>query len=740
MRREKSHIGISDMAKVLPGLYTAPGHLHYKGGMYMNSKLKRIFASAAALAVAASTMPILASAEGNDTVVPIFEGDTVLQEWKFDFGAADSTPEEGYTLVTPDTNFVQNTGGEYQYGFLGTNEEDYNLTDRYDGWKTQQGQVIELEAGGPSDNSAIGVVGAGGTDENEGKDIFGNQADIYYPTRFALKVTDDTYYRLKVTVTTLDPEQPATVSLYTERKHPIYTNKTLEAGTTYTETFSVRVTPIYYEKSSPTGAIPDEMVTVGVLGENSALASVEIQQVNSFPTLWVLGDSTVTDGNTTLPFFQLQQCTGVGTGLTKFLRRDWAMVNEGEGGLNATDNAHFNMVTSRIKEGDYMYVEYGHNHKADSNSPGPEGYKSCLDKYYQACQAANAKLLIVSPVQSVSSWNSETQRWDDRFGGDANFEGAGRDFVQEKIVAGADDIAFVNLTETSVEFVDKVTEDNGNSREAAIYYYQVFMGGAYDPSHPNDLGAENFAYCFFTAAREITDETQKAVIAPVIENMTDEEPELVSEEIMASGLGGSAWPQYVVQTAEKYPVLIDDVIFNDDGTIKQVDVTTRASQMQMNSYGVVIITIYNADGSEKGKLYAAEQVDNSTGYGPQHITRFRGDTILEDGDTYTAVVVEADVDVQPVDGGATYSAVYKPTDIERQLLINSYNEEQYESFDYYGATYDGASSQMTDYNDWEKNGSASISSYLNQTSDGVKYAEIISDGAKTVRQTKARSI
>ena len=261
MRREKSHTGISDMAKVLPGLYTAPGHLHYKGGMYMNSKLKRIFASAAALAVAASTMPILASAEGNDTVVPIFEGDTVLQEWKFDFGAADSTPEEGYTLVTPDTNFVQYTGGEYQYGFLGTNEEDYNLTDRYDGWKTQQGQVIELEAGGPSDNSAIGVVGAGGTDENEGKDIFGNQADIYYPTRFALKVDDDTYYRLKVTVTTLDPEQPATVSLYTERKHPIYTNKTLEAGTTYTETFSVRVTPIYYEKSSPTGAIPDEMVT-----------------------------------------------------------------------------------------------------------------------------------------------------------------------------------------------------------------------------------------------------------------------------------------------------------------------------------------------------------------------------------------------------------------------------------------------------------------------------------------------
>ena len=33
------------------------------------------------------------------------------------------------------------------------------------------------------------------------------------------------------------------------------------------------------------------------------------------------------------------------------------MVNEGEGGLNAADNYHFNMVKDRIKAGDYLYVE-----------------------------------------------------------------------------------------------------------------------------------------------------------------------------------------------------------------------------------------------------------------------------------------------------------------------------------------------------------------------------------------------
>lgn len=691
----------------------------------MNKKLKKLLCGVISAAMVSASVVIPTTA-GAEEFTPIFTGDTVLKEWKFDFGAADSTPEDGYTLISPDMNFVANAGGKEQYGFLGTAEEDYNLTDRYDGWRTQKGQNIELAAGGGTGlNDAVGVVGAGGKDENAGKDIFGNQADIYYPTRFALKVEDDTYYRIRATVTTLDPTKDATVSLYTERKHPIYTQKTISAGTTDTIDFSVRVTPIYYEKSNPTGAIKDEMVTVGVLGENSALASVQIQQVETIPTVWVLGDSTVTDGNTTLPFFPLQNYTGVGTGLTKYLSRDVAMVNEGEGGLNAADNYHFNMVKDRIKAGDYMYVEYGHNHKND----GPSGYKACLDKYYNACHAVGAKLLIVSPVQSISGWNDTTKKWNDRFGGDDNFEGAGKSYVEEKVAAGATDIAFANLTKTSVEFVDKVTEDGGNVADAAKFYYQTGKGGGTDASHPNDAGAENFAYCFFTAMKEITDETQKAVVQPLIDGMTAELPNLVSPEVVAGGIGGSAWPTYIVPSPEKYPVVIKDVAFNEDGTVKQVDVITRAAETTLSTYGVIIITIYNADGTEKGKIYAVDQVDNSVGYGPQTITKFRGDVTLAEGETYTAVVVEADADVQPVDDGQTYSAVYKPTDISEFILTNV-NKDGGENFDYYGAVYEGDSpSSLTDFNSWKGDGSAGKTLTLGVSGE-TKYANIITDGIK----------
>lgn len=701
----------------------------------MNKQFKKVLSSALSLAMIASSivLPVTASAE----TTPIFEGDTVLKEWKFDFGAEGSTPKDGYTLVTPDTSFVENKTADGQFGFLGIGEEDYKLTDRYDGWKTQKGQKIELAAGGTAENTAVGVVGAGGKEKAEGsdqevsngKDIFDNQADIYYPTRFALKVADDTYYRIRATVTTLDPSKDATASLYTERKHPLYTEKTVSAGETLTTDFTVRVTPIYYEKSTPTGSIKDEMVTVGVLGENTALVSVEIQQVETAPTVWVLGDSTVTDGNTTLPFFPLQNYTGVGTGLTKYLRRDYAMVNEGEGGLNAADNNHFNMVKDRIKAGDYMYVEYGHNHKSD----GPTGYKACLDKYYNACHAVGAKLIIVSPVQSINSWNTTTNKWDDRFGGETNFAGVGKAYVAEKVEAGATDIAFADLTKTSVAFVDKVTEDGGNVNSAAKFYYQTTKGGGTDASHPNDAGAENFAYCFFEAAKENDDETQKAVLADLLANMTDETPNLVSAEVVAGGIGGTAWPQYIVPTTEKYPILIKDVVFNEDGTVKQVDVEKRDAEIQMAPYyGMIVITIYNADGTEKGKIYAQAQVDHSAGNGPQTITEFTSDVKFEEGNTYEAVVLAAEDatgGLKIVEPNIQHSAVYKPTDIEKILITNEDNDG-IEDFDYLGATYGGDSpSSLEAYNGWTKRGSAGISLKLNEA-NGMKYVEVSSDGAK----------
>lgn len=610
----------------------------------------------------------------NGAIKPLADAQTeefnpeIIKSWKFDFGS-ETDVAEGYTYVAPDRNYT--AAGDY--GFLGTDENDYHLGNRYDGFGTQQGQKIELtEGGGTGLNDGVG---------STGEDLYGNAGDKYYPTRFALKVQDEQYFRVRATVTTLDTSKPANASLYTERKHPLYTDRTIPAGEAVTTEFVIRTTPIYYEKSDPKGTIKDEMVNVSVCGENTALAALEIDQIDDAPTMWVLGDSTVTDGNCNLPFFRLQNYTGVGTGLTKYLPRYMAMVNEGEGGLNAADNNHFNMVKNRIKKGDYMYVEYGHNHKED----GPEGYRTHLDKYYNACHEVGAKLIIVSPVQSVNSWNDTEKRWNDRFGGETNFAGVGKAWVAEKVAAGAKDVAFVDLTKTSVEFVDKITNDNGGSSTAAKFYYWAAKGGGTDASHPNDMGAENFAYCFFKAAQEVTDPTQKNVLAELLANMTNETPNLVPQEIMAGGLGGTAWPSYFVPTDEEYPVQIKRIDFAEDGTASYAKVKVVNAKLKMETYGMIVITVKDADGNEVGKIHAIDQVDNSTGLGTQEIVNFTKDVKLPEGGSYTAMVwkaLDTNDGLQLDPANIQYSWEYVPADIVEYLLPGQ--DDDIETFSYYG--------------------------------------------------------
>ena len=88
----------------------------------MNKHIKKLLCAAVSLAMAAGTI-VLPAATASAEITPIFNGDTVEKEWKFDFGAKDATPDDGFTLVTPDTSFVTNKVGEDQYGFLGIARE-----------------------------------------------------------------------------------------------------------------------------------------------------------------------------------------------------------------------------------------------------------------------------------------------------------------------------------------------------------------------------------------------------------------------------------------------------------------------------------------------------------------------------------------------------------------------------------------------------------------------------------------
>ncbi len=631
-----------------------------------------------------------------------------LNVWKFDFGAEGTTAEKGYELVTPHMHVINNENREY--GFIGTNEKDYRLNGgRVDGFIQQKGQVIDLVAT-KNGIGSLGIKDKTVTDFNSGD---------YYPVRFALKVPDETYYRVKATVTTLDDKKGATASLYTERKHPIFTKKSIAPGEVVEAEFTVRVTPVYYEKSDPQGLIGDGYVNVCLLGENTALAKVEIKQLESAPTLWILGDSTVTDGGGVLPFFPLQNYTGVGTATTKYLPESIAMVNEGEGGLSAGDNSHFNTVKSRLKAGDFLWVEYGHNHKTD----GAEGYKNCLGKYYDACKAVGATLILVGPIDRINWYDASINKWNSSL---KAFSDAAKAFVDAKLKENPEDkIAFVDLNEPSLEWFGKITEKGvvdsvevTNEARLVNFYFQCAPGAKdVDHTHPNDAGAENLAYLFFENADCNTYPALKPLLARYNNNKA-EEPNLVDAEIVNMGYpANEAWPVYSVGTSYDYPLVITRVNVTPDNRIESLTCKLQDKNL-LTSYGAGFVEI----NSVTYQTTIESHIDNSAANnGSVYTVKFAEDNMpyLENGKDTSFRAYMAGVDMEDNDKmleGAVYSADYTPMEIGAYIVPGPDGEE--ENFDYYGYN------TLTGSGDWFVGGSAAHELKLGGESGGKCYAHI----------------
>ena len=647
-----------------------------------------------------STLPAPVSVSAENTgYTPIVEGDTVLNEWKFDFGSAEDVAE-GYIAVKPDMNVIQSG----TYGFLGNDNNGHKLSDRLDSFSMVEGTNIELVAGGGS-----GLYDAIGS------------TDKYYPTRFAMKVQNGTYYRVRATVTGLDQSKDAKITLFSEKRHPIFTDKTIKAGETYTVDFSVDVQTVYYEKSDPKGNYVDDLLNVVVVGENSAIAALTIQQVTPGKTLWVLGDSTVCDQSAAIPYFPLQNYAGVGQALSKYVPSTIAVSNHGEGGLNAADNLHFNNVKNNIKPGDYMFVEYGHNHKED----GPAGYLAALPKYYEAAHSKGAYLIIVGPIDRHNStqYDSSTNTWSSTLSG---FSDAGKQYVENLIANGATDVAFVDLNKPCLDWFADLTAETRDIR-MTNYYFMTARGAGTDGTHPNDAGVEKLASLFFEEAQKIVDANvpvQADVLRGLVENRSSEQPVPVSNEIISLGWPpNSAWPVMPVAPVQyEYPMVIKDVTMDENGVFKTMSVQVL---QQVSDYGRCIIAVYNPDGKLAGVAYAVDQIDTTTGTGIQEV-RFNTNLRLQEGQTY-AGYVWGFKDIQEQNYPLTmipYAKKYVPTDIAEYLIKGE--ETDIENFVYYGKN-DG--DDINGCNSWVVSGSSGKNTTLGHDGN-ISYVNVMADGVK----------
>lgn len=705
----------------------------------------------AALMAIEALSPITLAADGTAY-------DSAQGKWKFDFGSS-SSAESGYINVNAGTNFTDNL----QYGFLGTKNEDYKYkkASLMDSFSDIEGQKITLKNSSGSGTGADKdfVYSPKGSSVAAPNDFY--DYTTANPIRFAMSVENGGYYHVKVTLANASKTESAKVSLFTERRHQLLTDAEIPADGTLTHEFNVDVETVYFKSIS--GNFVDDTISVTVTGVNAAISSMEVSKLNSGTTLWLMCDSTGCDQNCGYPYFPLQNYAGTGQGLTKYLPQSVALSNQGDGGINSGDKSHYNNV--KLKKGDYLYAEWGHNEKSTDD------YVTNLKKYYKDTVTAGANLIVVGPIDrsSKSQFDASTGKWLSTLN---SYSSAGKKFVDDILTDTAyvqsilgssysdytadqlDNIAFIDINAGWIDFLNTATnryktvmKSDKYDFQSVKFYYKADKSNLVENSHENDAGADNAAYIFFKEAKKTINDSKKesateaqksqaAVLRGLVSGMRSNTPYTVPETIMKGGdvvngnLANVYYPPIVTESFEGYPARITKINKNSEGNVRGVMVK-MSHNTALSAKNVTYALAVLKTGTTEYKTSMNTKYDVTNGNGTFELTFDKAFPLQADGkfSVWLQGLVE---DTTALHSGDAYrfSEKYTQNDVSNveDYLVGDYDDiEIPDTFSYYGIK---NGSDLNGNNGWITYGSAQSTTVL--TSSSLReYAAINNTGYKS---------
>jgi lysophospholipase L1-like esterase len=213
----------------------------------------------------------------------------------------------------------------------------------------------------------------------------------------------------------------------------------------------------------------DDKLTLEFNDAHPSVSAVEITPADHAVTVYILGDSTVTDQ-------PREPWNSWGQMLPRFFKAGVAIANHAESGESLKSSLHarrLDKVMSTIQPGDYLFIQFGHN---DQKERG-EGvgafttYKADLKRYVAEARKHDAVPVLITPVN---------RRTFDDNGKITNSLGDYPDAVRQ--AAAEENVALIDLNAMSKPFYEALGPEN--SKKAFV-----------DNTHHNNYGSYELAKC-----------------------------------------------------------------------------------------------------------------------------------------------------------------------------------------------------------------------------------------------------
>jgi lysophospholipase L1-like esterase len=229
----------------------------------------------------------------------------------------------------------------------------------------------------------------------------------------------------------------------------------------------------------------DKRLTLEFNGARPCIKSIEITKVDDAITVFLAGDSTVTDQ-------QIEPWAAWGQMLPPFFDDRIAVANHAESGetiKSFVGERRFDRVMSLIKAGDYLFMQFAHNDQKlnAEHTDAATGYKDLLRRFITETRAKGAHPVLVTSMER------------------RNFDAAGQHIVpslegypQAMREVGAElNVPVIDLNAMSIPFYEAL------GPEAAKKAFVHFPANSYpgqdkelaDDTHFSSYGAYQLARC-----------------------------------------------------------------------------------------------------------------------------------------------------------------------------------------------------------------------------------------------------
>lgn len=276
--------------------------------------------------------------------------------YQFDFGPG--IVEKGYAPVLPDTAYTTEAG----YGFL--------------------------------KDSVIKGLDYAGTNALQ-TDFCTSDTPFF----FTIDVPQEGNYR--VTVTLGDEKESTNTTIKAESRRLMVENAQTQPGEFAARTFIVNIRNSDLPgggkvklKSREIGVLHwDNQLTLEFNGKRPCVCAVEIEKADNVPTIFLAGDSTVTDQ-------PKEPWASWGQMLTRFFNADIAIANYAESGetLKAfMGEKRLEKLLTQMKAGDYLFVQFAHN-DMKRGTPEEIGYQASLKHFIDEARKRGAHPVLVTSM------------------------------------------------------------------------------------------------------------------------------------------------------------------------------------------------------------------------------------------------------------------------------------------------------------------------------------------------------